>query len=359
MALSRRRALAALSFAPLAALTACSTGAVGGSGGSSAAPSAPAAGGASTADPAAFPVTVPHVYGEAVIAAPPTRVATVSWVNADALLALGIVPVGMPRIEWGGNENGSAPWIDAKLEELGAPLGSENAPVLYSEADGIAFDDIAALTPDLILGAYSGISQEDYDRLSGIAPVVAFPELAFGTSWQDTTLLAGQALGLTAAAEAVVADVEALLAAQAETHPELAGTTFIYGNLDPAATPPIYVYTAQDTRPRFLTSLGMVEAPVSAQASASTTAFYVEWSGERAAELESDVFVSWVADDTVVATIESDPLLSQIPAVEAGTLVADTDPTRSLAISAASPLSLPWAVDEVVPMIAEAAAAAQ
>lgn len=360
MALTRRRALTALSLAPLAALTACSTGAVGGSAGRSApATAVPTSGERATADPAAFPVTVPHVYGETVVEAPPTRIATVSWVNADVALALDVVPVGMPVTTWGGNEHGTTPWIDARLAELGAPIDSEAAPVLYDETDGLAFDDLAALAPDIILGAYSGMSQEAYDRLTGIAPVVAFPETAFGTAWQESTRMIGQALGMSGPAEEIVADVEAVLASQTESHPALDGTTFIYGNIDPTATPPINIYTGHDNRPKFLTSLGMVAAPVSQEATASTEAFYVEWSAERASELESDVFVTWVADESVVETITTDPLLSRIPAVEAGSLVAHTDPTRTLAISAASPLSLPWAVDEVVPMIAEAAAAAR
>src|SRR5690606_40085062 len=35
----------------------------------------------------AFPVTVEHLYGTTEISAAPTRIATVSWVNADTVLA--------------------------------------------------------------------------------------------------------------------------------------------------------------------------------------------------------------------------------------------------------------------------------
>ena len=38
-----------------------------------------------------------------------------------------------------------------------------------------------------------------------------------------------------------------------------------------------------------------------------------------------------------------------------GALVADPDETLTLAISAASPLSLPWALDAFLPQLAEAA----
>ena len=301
-----------------------------------------------------FPVTVEHVFGETTIEQEPTRVATVSWVNADTAIALGVVPVGMPRDDWGGNEQGSTPWKDAALEEAGAPIGSEDAPAQYSETDGIDYNAIAALAPDVILGAYSGLTKEEYDKLSKIAPVVAYPETAYGTPWQESTRLIGEALGRSEAADELVEQTEQLIADEAAEHPALKGTTFIYGNLEPAEGAGINLYTASDNRPRFLTSLGMQQAEVVTQ-NTQDDAFYIEWSPERADELVSDVFVTWVPEAATVEQIAADPLLSQIPAVQNGTLVADSDNTLTLAISAASPLSLPWALDRFLPKLAAAA----
>jgi iron complex transport system substrate-binding protein len=70
------------------------------------------------------------------------------------------------------------------------------------------------------------------------------------------------------------------------------------------------------------------------------------------------VFVTWVPDDKTARQITKDPLLGQIPAIKDGALVADSDNTLTLSISAASPLSLPWALDTFLPMLAEAADAA-
>jgi iron complex transport system substrate-binding protein len=153
-------------------------------------------------------VTVEHAFGETTIEQAPTRVATVSWVNADVSIALGVVPVGMPRDDWGGNEQGSTPWKDAALEEAGAAIGTADAPVQYDETDGIDVTAIAALAPDVILGAYSGLTQEEYDTLSKIAPVVAYPDTAYGTAWQDSTRLIGEALGRSDAAEELVEQTE-------------------------------------------------------------------------------------------------------------------------------------------------------
>lgn len=344
MALSRmRRSLAAAALAVLS-LSACSTGSTEAGSESS----------SSSAAGDAFPVTIEHAFGETTIEEAPERVAAVSWANAETALALGVVPVGMPSIDYGGNEQGTTPWIDDALEELGAPIGSENAPAQYSETDGVAFDDVAATTPDVILAAYSGLTQEDYDKLSRIAPVVAYPEAAWGTSWQDTATMVGEALGLSDEAGQLVADTEQAIADKAAEYPQLEGKSFIYGNLAPGASS---IYTALDNRPKFLTSLGMEQAAV-VEENSPAGAFYFPWSDEEANRLDSDVFVTWVASADAAEDITSDPLLGQIPAVRNGGLVADSDETRVFSVSAINVLSIPYALDNVVPMIAEAASAA-
>ena len=345
---SRARYLLIAFFAivAMAALLAgCSTGAVDGGEGQDTASDVERQG--------QFPRTITHAYGETELTEAPTRVATVSWVNADVSLALGVVPVGMPRNSFGANENGSTDWFDAELERVGGEM-----PTLYSEADGINTEAIAALDPDVILGAYSGMTAEDYEKLSKIAPTIAMPEgdVAFGTAWQDSTRLIGEALGRSDAAEELIADVEGQIAQVSEDNPGIKDTTFIYGTVDPEAAEKIYAFTDVDNRPRFLTSLGMTQAPVIAEASAEAPdQFAVPWSPERSDELESDILVTYATSPEVRQAIESDPLLGRIPAVEAGRMVVQTDEQQVLSISASSPLSLPWALENVVPDILDAA----
>ncbi|MGV0108805.1 iron-siderophore ABC transporter substrate-binding protein [Arthrobacter sp. CP30] len=348
MAPSRLRGLIAAAAVAALSLSACSTGPA--DGGSTA-----TGGSSASADAGAFPVTIEHAFGETTLSEKPERVATVSWVNADVSLALGVVPVGMPADSYGGNENQSTPWKDTKLEELGAAIGTESAPVQYSETDGIAFDDIAATDPDVILAAYSGLSREDYDTLSKIAPVVAYPEVAYGTAWQDSTRIIGDALGLSDDAEQLVTETEQAIADAAADYPQLEGKTFIYGTLAPATADAVSVYTANDNRPRFLTELGMVQADVVTENTKGSEEFFIPWSAERANELDSDIFVTWVPDEATKDAIATDPLLGQIPAVQDGALVADSDNTLTLSVSAANPLSLVWALDRFLPMLGEAA----
>ena len=331
----------AVALALVALVAGCATGSVGGSEGAGAA--------AEVEREGQFPRTITHAYGETEIAEPPQRVATVSWVNADVSLALGVVPVGMPRNSFGANVNGSTDWFDAELEAAGGQM-----PELYSETDGINTEAIAALEPDLILGAYSGMTAEEYGTLSEIAPTIAMPEgdVAFGTAWQESTMLIGEALGRSTAAEELVAEVEAQIEQVAADNPEIEGTTFVYGTIDPEAAEKIYAFTDVDNRPRFLEQLGMVQAPVVVEAaSGAPDQFAVTWSPERADELDSDILVTYAASPDVRRAIESDPLLGRIPAVEAGRMVIQTDEQQVLSISASSPLSLPWALRNVVPDI--------
>jgi len=349
---SRRALLGAGGSGLALLLAACATGPAGGSE-SSAASGSSAAG----SEAEGFPVTIEHVYGTTEIPQRPTRVATVSWVNQDVALALGVVPVGMAAVEFGGNAEKSTDWFDAKLAET---EGAQK-PVQWSEASGIDAEAIAAVKPDVILAVYSGITQEDYDRLSKIAPTVAYPKdvPAFGTSWQQSTEVIGRVLGKEQEAKELIADLEQQIKDAGEKHADLQGASFIYGTIDPAAADQINIFTDVDNRPKFLELLGMEQADVVKENSPEDQAFFFTWSPERADELESDVFVSWAAQDSVREAIESDPLLGSIPAVKAGALVLQSDEQEVLSVSAISPLSIPFALEKVVPPIAEAAKTAQ
>ncbi|MDQ0736231.1 ABC-type Fe3+-hydroxamate transport system substrate-binding protein [Arthrobacter agilis] len=165
----------------------------------------------------------------------------------------------------------------------------------------------------------------------------------------------GTALGLADDAEQLVARTEQTIEDAAAEYPQLEGKTFIYGTLAPGSAEGVSVYTAEDNRPRFLTQLGMVQADVITENTKDSEEFFIPWSSERADELDSDIFVTWVPDEATKEAIASDPLLGQIPAVRRGALVADSDNTLTLSISAANPLSLVWALDRFLPMLGEAA----
>lgn len=165
----------------------------------------------------------------------------------------------------------------------------------------------------------------------------------------------GAALGKSAAAKELITATEKTIAEQAAKYPSIKGKTFIYGNLEPAKSDGVNVYLSGDNRPKFLSSIGMELAPVVVEAEKKAEGFFMPWSAEKANELDSQVFVSWVPDQKTKGAIVADPLLGQIPAVKSGAFVADSDNTLTLSISAASPLSLPWALDKFLPLLGAAA----
>lgn len=304
-----------------------------------------------TASSGEFPVTIEHAFGETVIESQPERVATVSWSNQEVPIALGVVPVGMAEVTWGDDDgDGVLPWVEEKLEELGA-----ETPVLFDEVDGIDFEAVADTQPDVILAAYSGLTQEEYDTLSKIAPVVAYPEVAWGTSYQDMIRLNSQALGLADEGEALIEELQGEVDAALANHPELADSTVLFSYIDPSDLSQIGFYTSLDTRPGFLTSLGLPEPAVVTEES-DGEAFYATVSSEEADRFaDVDVFVTYGdASGSIIAQLQADPLLSQIPAIAEGRIAILEESTPLAASANPSPLSIGWGVDEYFAVLAGA-----
>ncbi len=358
--LRRTAPLPALALTAALTLTACSTGPSGASstgtdGGSAAADDARTtpADAAADGDTGTFPTTVEHAFGETTVEADPQRVVTIGWTDHEVMASLGEVPVGAVRISWGGNDSGSTDWFDAAVTELGHdPADVER----YDDSDGIPVEDIAAMEPDLIIGSNSGMSQEDYDRLSRIAPTVAYPETAWSTPWRESVEIVGQAIGRPDQAEQAIADTEAAFEEATAQHPQLEGTSFAWGFFTPTDTSTIGLYTVTDLRPQFLTELGMVSSPVVEDLSGDG-AFSANLSAEQADTLDADVFIFYTEGDFTAEDVLADPLLSQIPAMASGGYVASSDQQAALGMSSPTPLSIPVALDTFVPEVAEAAAA--
>jgi iron complex transport system substrate-binding protein len=299
-----------------------------------------------------FPITIEHVYGSTTIDAKPERVATVAWANHEVPLALGIVPVGMSKATWGDDDgDGVLPWVEEKLEELGA-----DTPVLFDETDGIDFEAVADTEPDVILASYSGLTQEEYDTLSKIAPVVAYPEFAYGTSVQDMIRINSTALGLAAEGERLIEDLDAETETALAAHPELADKKLLFAYIDPADFSQIGFYTSHDTRPGFLTGVGLPLPTVVEEESVGIEEFYLTVSSEEAERFaDVDVFVTYgESDGVLIAQLQADPLLSKIPAIASGSIAILENSTPLAASANPSPLSIGWGIDDYFALLASA-----
>ncbi|MFJ2661650.1 iron-siderophore ABC transporter substrate-binding protein [Arthrobacter koreensis] len=301
-------------------------------------------------------VTIQHALGTTVIDEKPERVATVNWANQEVPLALGIVPVGMAAANFGDDDgDGILPWVEEKLEELGG-----ETPVLFDENDGIDFEAVADTQPDVILAAYSGLTQEDYDTLSEIAPVVAYPETAWGTSWREMVEYNSTALGLAEEGEQLVADLEQEMTDAAAKFPSLAGKSAMFmTHVDTTDLSEVSFYTTHDPRTLFFEDLGMSVADSIAKASAETEKFSLTQSAEQAdAFSDVDIIVTYGGEELITA-LESDPLLSQIPAVANGAIVTLPGDNPLGTAANPTPLAISWVLNDYLTVLAEAADAAK
>lgn len=306
---------------------------------------------AETAADGVFPVTVQHALGETVIPEQPERVATVAWANHEVPLALGIVPVGMSKATWGDDDgDGVLPWVEERLEELDA-----ETPVLFDETDGIDFEAVSDTDPDVILAAYSGLTQETYDTLSAIAPVVAFPEAPWATSWRDTILYNSMGLGMEDEGKALIADLEQQIADEVASHPGLAGkSTMFLTHVDTADLSQVSFYTAKDTRSAFFEDLGL-STPKSVAEASTGEEYSQKVSAERVDVFDDVEIIVTYGDQALVDALKADPLLSQMPAVANNSIVF-LDGSGPLGTAAnPTPLAISWVLGDYVDLLAKAA----
>lgn len=296
-----------------------------------------------------FPVTVQHAYGESVIPEKPQRIVTWGWSTQDAVIALGEVPVGIPHFSYGGDENGALRWTKEAVAALGAEF-----PTILPAGGEPPVEAIAALQPDLILAVYSGLTQEQYDVLSGIAPVVAFPETVWDTSWQDTITINGEAIGKKAEAETLVAELEQFIADETARYPQLAGTSF-------AAIAEwngeINVYGDLDSRVQFLVNAGLTSAPSVAELAQGQDLYFM-LSFENLDRLTSDVLVTYFETPETDAAFFGNSVIALAPQVAKGAVARVVGAELINSVSPPSALSLKWGYPQYIKLIADAATAA-
>ncbi|MBP0438682.1 iron-siderophore ABC transporter substrate-binding protein [Tianweitania sediminis] len=309
-----------------------------------------AANAARAQDDTEFPLVIQHALGTTTIKKKPRRVATVAWANHEVPLALGVVPVGFAAANFGDDDgDGVLPWVAGKLNELGA-----QTPVLFDEGDGIDFEAVAATEPDVILAAYSGLSQADYDTLSQIAPVVAYPTTPWSTDWKEMIRLNSSALGMKKEGEALIAGIEGNIAAAVARHPTLKGKTAMFvTHLDPFDLSVVNFYTTNDTRVRFFADLGL-EAPKSVLDASSSGVYAGSISAEHVDAFDDvDVLVTYGNAD-LLAAMAANPLLGRMPAVKNNAIVTlGRDPLGTAANP--TPLSISWVLEDYVSLLAGAA----
>lgn len=297
-----------------------------------------------------YPIVIKHAFGETTIESKPERVATVQWANHDVALALGVVPVGFSAANYGvQDDSGLLPWTAEKLKELG-----EDKPNVFQDTDGLDFEAISDAKPDVILAAYSGITQEDYDLLSQIAPVVPYTTSPWLTTWREQVTLNATGMGMKAEGEQLIKDTEKLVQEKASKYPQMKGKKVVWVNFSAKDMSKLHLYTAADPRGEFLTELGMEYPESVTKAITDPKSYSLNLSAENADILnDADIIVGY-GDDSLYQAVKADPLLGKIPAIERGSVVFIGNGTPLAASGNPNPLSIKYTIDEYLELLAGA-----
>lgn len=297
----------------------------------------------SSGDKSGFPVRIEHRYGTTEIQSPPTRIVTVGLTEQDYVLALGQAPVGTR--EWFGDQPGALwPWArevlgDRKLPEV---LPSKNLDI----------EEVLALQPDLILGMNSGLTKQQYNLLSDQIPTVAqhpdYPD--YGAPWDAILETTGKALGKPKKADKLARDLKGQFKTAREKHPEFEGSTAL---LATSIGGKPYVYP-EGPAVNFLAALGL-DMPEKVNTMFGDKRQPKKLSLERLGILDSaDVLVLGVYDSksTSVATEAAYKALDI--AKQGRDVKLPRMSSANGAMTFGSVLSLPVAIDLVVPRLATA-----
>ena len=289
----------------------------------------------------AFPISVEHKFGTTVVESEPTRIVTVGVTEQDTVLALGTAPVGVT--DWYGDQPYATwPWAQ---DELG-----DATPEVLTAVDGLEFEKIAALAPDLIVGTNAGLTQETYDTLSQIAPTVAQSGeyTNYFEPWDVQALAIGRAMGKEDEVTDLIDGIKDDFATAAAAHPEWEGMSAVF--LQNALYDGNAIAYQEGLSTDFLTDLGFVVPP-------ELDEYATPDGGQAYIPIESldvldaaDVLIWGTETDKDRPALEEEELYRRIEAVQGGNLVF-TGGELAGAIYFTSPLSLPYVLDTLVPRL--------
>lgn len=291
----------------------------------------------------AFPVSIDHKYGTTKITSKPKNVVALGLNDADTLLALGVKPVGV--VDWFGERPyGKWPWA--------ADLWEGNEPEIVGERDDYNMEEIAALGPDLIVAQYSGMSKDQYETLSKWAPVVAQPldYQDYAAPWQKMAEPIAEAVGESGKLQDLVTGIEDRFAKVREEHPEFAEQVVSVAD---SAKPGSYVaFAADDPKMEFMIDLGFKPDPnlTDLVEKGSNVA---KFSSERLDLLDVDRLIWLIWDEAVDKQVKNEPLYPELDVVKDGRdlFIPYNEPPVGAAISFNTVLSIPYAIDQMVPLL--------
>ncbi|MGQ0464856.1 MAG: ABC transporter substrate-binding protein [Sporichthyaceae bacterium] len=383
-----RSAQATLAVAALSLVAACGAGSADApvEAGPSPEPSAAAVGNLVKypVESGAYPVYFKHTWGTTKIDKEPKRVVALGFRDQEAMSALGIKPLTIRNYFGAATPWTNSPWLsedakagpyqvvvsDVRDPKNGRVYPSDDGPILRTEfpqatntpiwKEVYDLEAIKALKPDVIIGLFSGWTLEDYLKLKEIAPTitgVSADGRDYFSSWQEEVIAVGAVFGRPAAAAKLVQQTQDAFGAVVSKNPE-----FRDANIAVAAPGPDGQYRIINPYAplsRIFTSLRMtfprqIESVTSPSGKAFRRAIYnVDLSTGAMGYLNGvDVLIMVVGNDGTAAMerLKKTAAYQNLTAVKKGR-VLELGPGLAEAAYYASPQSLPWLLDQIVPQM--------
>ena len=314
--------IAALTIAALTTATACAR---------SAGPDAQAGDGTT--------IEITHTFGTSTVPSDPQRIAVTGPPDADIVLALGMTPVAVApwRLEW---SSGVGPWAEPLLD------GARPAVVNPLPID---LEEIAATDPDVIIASASRLDESEYHSLDRIAPTVAAPvgHDAWQVPWDVEARHVGHALGRSADAENLITTTERRFDEEYSSHPRwrdrtAVALTYFGGQFG--------IFSSSDNRGQFLQHMGFA-MPTELEHLAGEE-FFMPISEENLQILDAaDLVVVLAGDSAAQSAFDQSPTFHNLAAVRERRAPTVTDMDTVTAMSACTPLSIPYALERLVSLI--------
>jgi iron complex transport system substrate-binding protein len=344
-------------------------------------------------EPNAYPAYVKHKWGVTKIETEPKRIVALGFRDQESMAALGVEPVALQNYFGSANPWASSPWLppaaqnanyvvitaDVRDPKNGHVTPGNTGPIMstgFPQASTTPvmkqvynLDDLRALKPDLITAMFSGVTQDDFQKLSTVAPTItgiSDDSRDYFSSWEEEMNAMGQILGRPTAAARIVAQTEDQFTSLLTAHPELRNARVAVAAPGPVGAGEFRVINPYGEFSRFFTSLHMVfPADIQSVTSPQGRAAYakaiynVDLSTDDLSLLNGvDVLVLIVGPDgdQDMAKLKQTAGYQNLGAVQKGHVI-ELDGQLAEAIYYAGPNSIPWVLNQITPQLTSILAA--
>jgi iron complex transport system substrate-binding protein len=337
-------------------------------------------------EPGSYPAYVKHEWGVTKVENEPKRIVALGFRDQEDFLAMGIKPLTVRNYFGAADAWTKQPWLsdeakngqyqviiaDVRDPKNGKITPADDGPVLHTEYPQASntpswkevynLDDIKNLHPDLITALYSGLTQDDYLKLKDIAPTITGVSADlrdYYSSWQEEMNAVGQIVGRPQYATQLVNDTEAKFTQAVSDHPEFRNASVAVAA--PGPTGQYRLMNPYAPMSRFFSSLrmdtpGRIDSITSPRGRAFYRAIYnVDLPTSELSILNNiDILVFIVGADGEAAMdkLKSTSAYQNLSAVQKSHVLI-LGPEVAEALYYASPMSIPWALDKIVPQLVD------